>query len=233
MREKLAELSHISWSRWMRYLFSKCHYISGCAVIPEDLVVRWKRQMNTPYEDLPPEEQTSDLMEAEKVLRVVNDHVFDIVVDQFASAQSIPEEAWDALERLANLCDGANEGDEEAQKEVYRVANIVTKGESVMDGEVAVKVKTYNSSSVAELIPHVMQDIPERVLEIVPKKGAFPGYKLYRRIVGRTVAKTEKTFVEVHDRGGVGTFTFDDSKTALGFIEQHYAESTLFFQVVG
>ena len=71
LRENLADVQHAIWSHWMRYLFSRCVWDSaGRAVIPVDLVLRWHRQMDTPYNDLSEKERESDLHQADKVLGV-------------------------------------------------------------------------------------------------------------------------------------------------------------------
>ena len=70
-REKVAELCHSQWSNWQRYLFSKCTGADKppfVIVIPEQLVLRWRRQMETDYADLSPEEQDSDREEADKFI---------------------------------------------------------------------------------------------------------------------------------------------------------------------
>lgn len=72
LREKLAALAHVQWSGWMRHLFTKSKHIGGAEVIPSEYVERWKRQMITPYADLPPEEQESDRAEADRVLNILN-----------------------------------------------------------------------------------------------------------------------------------------------------------------
>ena len=73
--EKLAALAHDEqWSGWMEYLFSKCTKNPlglGTLLIPEDSVERWKRQMNTPYSELPEEERESDRVEARKVIELI------------------------------------------------------------------------------------------------------------------------------------------------------------------
>lgn len=67
--EKLAALEHDQWAGWMRCLFEKSYLGTGGSIlIPPHLVARWKRQMQTPYAQLPPEEQESDRIEARKVL---------------------------------------------------------------------------------------------------------------------------------------------------------------------
>ena len=69
MREKLAALAHSQWSGWMKYLFSKSiEQSNGSVLIPAWAADRWKRQMNTPYDELPEEEKESDRTEADKML---------------------------------------------------------------------------------------------------------------------------------------------------------------------
>ena len=59
--EKIADKTHEVWCNWMKYLFEKCEMNEdGTATIPEWAVVRWTRQMNTPYEDLTEDEKQSD-----------------------------------------------------------------------------------------------------------------------------------------------------------------------------
>lgn len=72
IREELAELAHNQWSGWMEYMFSKCDTgYMGTLVIPAWAVERWKRQMNTPYEELSDEEKDSDRSEADKFMKVI------------------------------------------------------------------------------------------------------------------------------------------------------------------
>ncbi len=73
LREKLAEYAHEAWLRWMRYLFSKSIVNSdGFVTIPASLVKRWARQMNTDYLMLLNSEQQSDILEADKMLSIMN-----------------------------------------------------------------------------------------------------------------------------------------------------------------
>lgn len=71
MREALANLCHQQWAGWINYMFSKCEYIDGNFVIPALLVDRWRRQMITPYEKLPLDEQESDRKEADKFIQLM------------------------------------------------------------------------------------------------------------------------------------------------------------------
>ena len=60
--ERLADLEHERWSGWMLYQLEN--------LTPENLV-RWKRQMVTPYAQLSEREKESDRKEARKSLAVV------------------------------------------------------------------------------------------------------------------------------------------------------------------
>ena len=72
-RERLADLCHKQWSGWMKYLFKMSSINSNReAVIPSGLVIRWKRQMNTNYEDLSEEEKDSDRDEADRFIKIIN-----------------------------------------------------------------------------------------------------------------------------------------------------------------
>lgn len=71
-REQLSELSHEQWSGWMRYLFNKGSFNEdGSFTINLASVDRWKRQMNTPYHDLPEDEKESDRVAADKVIALI------------------------------------------------------------------------------------------------------------------------------------------------------------------
>ena len=60
--EELAELEHIQWAHWTRYMLNN--------LTPEN-IERWKRQIDTPYEELSEEEKNSDRKWARKVLGIV------------------------------------------------------------------------------------------------------------------------------------------------------------------
>lgn len=77
-REILASYAHKTWSHWMSHLFSKCeHHIDGTVTIPQALVIRWKRQMATAYDNLSEDEKQSDLVQADKILFIVDEHADD------------------------------------------------------------------------------------------------------------------------------------------------------------
>jgi len=67
--EVLANIEHIQWARWQKYLHSKCvKDKDGNLVIPVEFVERWERQINTPYAKLTEDEKESDREEAKRVL---------------------------------------------------------------------------------------------------------------------------------------------------------------------
>lgn len=72
LTEDLADLAHCQWTGWMEYLFEKSmQNEDGTVTIPKWAVSRWKRQIITPYKDLPDEEKESDREEARRVLGVI------------------------------------------------------------------------------------------------------------------------------------------------------------------
>ena len=70
----LAAYAHEAWSGWMKHQFNKCEINKdGTMTIPADMVSRWIRQSSTEYEDLPVEEQISDVAEAHKMIAIFDD----------------------------------------------------------------------------------------------------------------------------------------------------------------
>lgn len=62
----------------MLHLFSRCeHNSDGTMTIPQASVVRWKRQMATAYDNLSTDEKRSDLVEADRILSIIDDHADD------------------------------------------------------------------------------------------------------------------------------------------------------------
>jgi len=70
--EKIAEQSHKSWSRWMKYLFENGFMdFDGGFTINSFSVEKWITKMNIPYEMLSEQEKESDRFEAEKYLEIL------------------------------------------------------------------------------------------------------------------------------------------------------------------
>jgi hypothetical protein len=75
MREQLAGLMHDIWTGWLIYMFSLCHENDdGSITIPKWAVERWKRQTLTAYDALSDQEKDSDRTEADRVLRLLEQH---------------------------------------------------------------------------------------------------------------------------------------------------------------
>ena len=69
--EALAALAHEQWSGWIEYIFIKGIFNDdGTLTIPARDVKSWKRQMNTPYDELTGLEKYDARAEAERVLQV-------------------------------------------------------------------------------------------------------------------------------------------------------------------
>jgi hypothetical protein len=71
-KEQLSAYAHEAWAGWMAYLFSKCEVVDGGMLIPQSLVERWKRQVETPYAELPEGEKDSDRKEAAVMLEIIS-----------------------------------------------------------------------------------------------------------------------------------------------------------------
>lgn len=59
--EKLADIEHSRWSKWQKYLHEQCvKNDNGSLTIPYELVIKWQKQMTTPYAELTEKEKKSD-----------------------------------------------------------------------------------------------------------------------------------------------------------------------------
>lgn len=62
-REKLAELEHIQWAHWTKYMLDN--------LTPENRE-RWKQQVKTMYKDLSEKEKDADRKWADKVIDIID-----------------------------------------------------------------------------------------------------------------------------------------------------------------
>jgi len=94
MREQLAEACHKQWSEWARYMFSQCSWVCGSAIVPVELVNRWKRQLRTPYGQLLDEEKEPDRKMADELLKTIREcakqYDPEEIARVIASVQPIP-----------------------------------------------------------------------------------------------------------------------------------------------
>jgi hypothetical protein len=71
--EKLSDVEHDSWARWMKYVFSVSKKNNdGSITIPKNKVKRWERQIKTDYEDLTDKEKETDRKEVKKFIKILN-----------------------------------------------------------------------------------------------------------------------------------------------------------------
>lgn len=63
--EKGADIEHNRWSKWQKYLYSKCrkYGLGDSLIINVDDVKHWERQIKTSYKDLSEREKESDRKE--------------------------------------------------------------------------------------------------------------------------------------------------------------------------
>ena len=70
----IASFVHEVWANWMRYQFSIGTFnADGTWAMPAWAVKRWQRQMDTPYSELPPEEQASDIEIAVEYIKRIDE----------------------------------------------------------------------------------------------------------------------------------------------------------------
>lgn len=105
LREQLASEQHGIWAHWMRYLFSRCRWdaTNGNAIIPADLVERWQRQMDAPYDTLSDKERESDRHQADKVLGVVRADLAAAIQRAEAAETALAAAPLDALRVTVEL----------------------------------------------------------------------------------------------------------------------------------
>ena len=80
--EELSDYAHEAWSGWMEYLFQHSSPIfpdgsqgQPAMQIPAELTARWKRQLSTPYAELPENVKESDRKEADRMLAILRKHL--------------------------------------------------------------------------------------------------------------------------------------------------------------
>jgi len=101
--EQLADKEHASWARWMKYLFDVCEAYSIIdpdgfdrykgVLIPPELVERWQRQIETPYEDLPELKKRSDRDEVAHILPIIREYA----LSQCGSSGEMAALAWGSV----------------------------------------------------------------------------------------------------------------------------------------
>jgi hypothetical protein len=70
-REPLAAYAHEAWAAYMDYFLKKCEHDDGSFAIPHGYHVALRKQIATPYADLPEAEKDSDRAEADKMIAIM------------------------------------------------------------------------------------------------------------------------------------------------------------------
>lgn len=112
LRERLAEYAHTAWSGWLKYMFEKGGVQSPIEsggttwVMFPDKLIRWRRQMNTPYADLPESEKTSDRAEADKMTAILLEYIKgfeDEILNTIAEFEDTPNECLQIINERIQL----------------------------------------------------------------------------------------------------------------------------------
>jgi hypothetical protein len=61
-REKLAALEHDQWGHWTEYMLNN---------LTQENIIRWRKQIRTPYNRLTEKEKDSDRVWADKVIKII------------------------------------------------------------------------------------------------------------------------------------------------------------------
>lgn len=70
--ELLAALEHERWSHWQRYLHEQgVRQPDGGLLLPAELVARWERQIETPYNALSEKEKDGDREQVRRYLHLI------------------------------------------------------------------------------------------------------------------------------------------------------------------
>jgi hypothetical protein len=72
--DELAAIEHERWSTWQAHLHSQgMRQADGSLVLPAELVARWERQIQTPYDQLTDAEKQSDRDQVRRYLPTIQD----------------------------------------------------------------------------------------------------------------------------------------------------------------
>ena len=70
--DRLAAVEHERWAHWQRYMHSRGTVLAdGSLLLPANLIARWERQIETPFNDLTESEKESDRDQVRQYIPVV------------------------------------------------------------------------------------------------------------------------------------------------------------------
>lgn len=102
--EKLSSIEHGRWSKWKKYIYSKCIPSSddGIWQIGEEWLTKWQRQIDTPYEELSEKEKDSDREQVLSYLPILESEITQALAERdeeiVKMIQEILDEDWPVSE---------------------------------------------------------------------------------------------------------------------------------------
>lgn len=70
--DELAAAEHERWAHWQRFVHDQASRKSdGSLLLPAELVERWERQIETPFDDLTEKEKESDRDQVRRYLPII------------------------------------------------------------------------------------------------------------------------------------------------------------------
>ena len=80
LREKLAAIEHERWADWQSWVHQVALGVEG--VDWDEMMERWQRQIDTPYEKLSDEEKASDMRQVDRYWHLVQEYSTARVVEE-------------------------------------------------------------------------------------------------------------------------------------------------------
>ena len=71
--ELIADFMHDQWSHWTKHQFKVMFNYQNWSEEKDELIERWRRQMNTPYAELSEKEKDSDREWAKKLIDLLGE----------------------------------------------------------------------------------------------------------------------------------------------------------------
>lgn len=75
LMEQLAAIEHERWADWQKYCHSVLRNAPILKLSQEDILVRWDRQINTPYSELTEKEKQSDRDQVARYWKLIDEYI--------------------------------------------------------------------------------------------------------------------------------------------------------------
>lgn len=93
LREKLAAIEHERWSDWQKWCNEVIRKTIKDGNELELVLARWDRQIDTPYDNLTPGEQMSDMHQVDRYWPLIDAHV-KVKVKEAEISEAITQLEW-------------------------------------------------------------------------------------------------------------------------------------------